>query len=823
MSLGGGDRVGRHDASGGCAEMNWERTSWSGVDVAAPERTRYALITPRLLAPHPNRGADSLRPDQGLALATLVRLRNLEHYAEEIADVPTLQEMSNSPDWRWRFVGAFVDRLAGDVAPLVRAVAEAPDGSSRAASAVAAACALLDFDRIEEGLTLLDSTANDSDYSVVDRAWLLAQRSRFCHEVGRNGEALKLARTARNLLEDVDGDPTADAIDAGGAALILSVGRHESAESFEDAMTAGDTVAAWWRAQTSTSASAAILDRTFNEWALDDRVTIVAEDVANDRMLAVALMASHAVDHGGWANRTVALGKDQLLRLDRGAPPKEVQTALGTLRRGGDAQGLQLAIKRLIADGPAAGVSAAAAAVDLSTSTRTTALADLTLVERAGDLLDVPTADSEVVWLLAALGDLDSVEARISPTFAVKMQLIDTLANVVAAASSSAQAAVVEHLLGNVAEEDSFTAQQWARVVRSLPAQAWSHEACGRAVEAAGRHDRILEQALLGVAARHDRNGEALVRLTQEAMDGSLAALGELGSVTELAQDVAEKVIGALAKSVRERIAEARKGTITFHVMDPARSLAVMDTWHPEAADWEPLLELLAAEQLPGSQLVPTLGVLSSLVDRIPASVRERLGPLAARLVNEPRGRKSIFEGSVDVRGPALDLAVAVGGIDGDQAAALALEWLTEDAELRRSAAHVAYRLRRCEDIGQLSALVNDPDPSVKGVAAAALTALLPPFAREDDPIAQALRSAVADPGVAVASGIAEALVGSGRTGKVADELRRQLGDHISASVRAMAAREPDKEAEPTSDLSPTNPFMRRFDDKVPATTGSDF
>jgi hypothetical protein len=120
--------------------MKWERSSWTGYDPPVEGRLRYALIVPRLLAPHPNRGAGkTLRPDQGLALAVQVRLRNLRDYAKDLESVPRFSEWEQSADWGWRFVGSFVKRLLDETPELLLSLTDqAPSPSSRGAARGAA-------------------------------------------------------------------------------------------------------------------------------------------------------------------------------------------------------------------------------------------------------------------------------------------------------------------------------------------------------------------------------------------------------------------------------------------------------------------------------------------------------------------------------------------------------------------------------------------------------------------------------------------------------------------------------------------------------------
>lgn len=801
--------------------MKWEGSSWQGHEPSEDARLRYALIVPRLLAPHPNRGAeDSLRPDQGLALAVQVRIHNLQSYLSEVGGAPKFSELNQSPDWGWRLLGAFFERLEEEDAKTLLDVAnEAPDAPSRAAASVATACALNDFGRIDEALLLIEAAQEAGGYGTVDQAWLDVQQARFSREIGHLEQTLDFANGARSRLEAVEGDPTADAIDASAAALILALRIHDSPESFSQALVAGDSVATWWRVQTISSSTGAVVRREFEVWARDTRITIGAEDVPYNRMLSASLMTSHSGDQVGWANRTAAIAQDQLLRLDRRADSDHAREGLTGLRRGGDDKALELALLHLAQDGPAEAVRAAGSEVKLSLSTHTTAAADLTVLELAGDLLDPEAADRAVSELLAILAEPKQFGERTTPTFLLDVKLVETLAGVLPASGDARRRAVTERLreMAPVAEDNQLLAQAWANLLWSMPAAAWSQGLARDLSAGADRHHTILEQALLGIAARHGGDNEARKRLLREARDGSPAALGELGSVVELPEDAAAEIIARLSERVRKRIAES-KNQISYGGRDPAEALAVMNLWHPAVAEWNPLLELLGAEGMADSYMLRTLVALASSVERIPPQVVRSLRPIIAGLVSRTPLQRSPLDSRADVRGPALDLAVAIGAIEDDRAAAIVLEWLAGDGAKRRWAAHISYRLKRCEDIGMLSALTQDPDPDVRAAAAAALTALLPPGAGEDDPVAQALRKAVLDPGVEVAQGIASALAGAGRVGSIADQLRRRLARSISASVRSLAGEDPNPEIAKESDLSPENPLMSpyRREEKMP-------
>lgn len=796
--------------------MSWEGSSWREPVVPTADRLRFALIVPRVLAPHPNRGPETgLRPDQALALAVLVRLGNLRDYGKGLEGVPKISEMGTSPDWGWRFVDAFRIRVLDEnPGPLVTVANGAPDASSAAASAVAAACALLDSDRIEDAISLLAEALDRTDHGVVDRAWLETQRARLQRQVGQLEEAGEGARGARDALSSVAGDPTADAISAAAAILIERPG-NRSVESFAATMIAGDTVAAWWRAQEVGRADNAIARRAFEGWARDRSVTFGGEDAAVTGLLAAAMMSSHSADQGGWAARHAAIGRDGLIRLDRRSDPDEAASALGELRIGGDDKSLTLAVARLLSDGPAVAVAIAARGVDLRRPTGNGLLADLALVGGGGDVLESTEAERLAGQLLEAIADPDLLAARTRPSFGLEVQLLGALTGILLGAGRRTWDAVIDLLPRLAPQEGQLAAREWANLVWTLPAEAWDTEDALRAAEGAARHDEILEQALLGVAWRHGGDPVARDRLIEAARAGSLSALGELGNVTALTGDVAGELISALAAKVSARTATAREGTVSFGGADPAEGLAVLNLWHQEVASWEPLLELLGEDAVPASYKRRVLVILAASAGRIPAEVKTRVAPILRRLqVTEP-ARSSPFDPEPDARGPALELGIATGAVDSKAATEITLPWLSGDGDRRRWAAHAAYRLARPEDIGVLCVLAADLDPSVRASASAALAALGRAVPGGEDPVAVALRMAEADSGVEVASAVAGALAAAGWRGELGAGARRYFRDHISAAVRAIAARDPDPDSLPGDDGDPgldpfTNPYGRK-------------
>jgi hypothetical protein len=255
---------------------------------------------------------------------------------------------------------------------------------------------------------------------------------------------------------------------------------------------------------------------------------------------------------------------------------------------------------------------------------------------------------------------------------------------------------------------------------------------------------------------------------------------------------------------------------------DPGEALAVLNLWHPDRAQWAPLVELLAEETAPPSMKRRALTVLAGRPESIPYDVgAELLAPLR-RLTTTRVVRPAPFEGEPDLRGPALDLAVAIGAVDRGAAVGLLGDWLGNGAGPRRWVAQAAWRLGDPEHVGLLIALAADAEPTVRSTAGAALVMSLRGALMRRSSVAAAIDRAVGDPGIAVPEAVARAFASGGWKGEDAKRLRAELRLNISASVRLMAAESEEMAAEPTPSESSEaetealdNPYRRQRLDEL--------
>jgi hypothetical protein len=226
----------------------FQGSAWEeGDDAPAESALRYALLTPRLLAPHGNRTPTEISPAQAIALLVQMRITTLERW-QKIEPLLDHARARESTDWGWRFYAAMWDALLeGDLQPLEAIHAEAPNTPSRVAAIAALAAIRVEEESVPRAIAEL-TTVVDADLSPVDRAWLEAHRARLLVEIGDAAGAQESAISVAPIGRIALGDPTAAMLSGSAAELIFNLSDWDG-ESLASAIKGRDNVGFWWRSR----------------------------------------------------------------------------------------------------------------------------------------------------------------------------------------------------------------------------------------------------------------------------------------------------------------------------------------------------------------------------------------------------------------------------------------------------------------------------------------------------------------------------------------------------------------------------------------------
>jgi hypothetical protein len=795
----------------------------ASAQAAAPGRAlRYAMLAPRLIAPHPNASSDydrRLTPEEAIALIAVGRLFDLEHFARSGSNPKLNQAGPASKDWRWRLFAAVrefaTDRRPDSLVSLAGSTAKPASGvkmeqPSRIAAAVAAATvALVGTERWQDAVDLLDKVV--IDLPPVDYSWLLIHRALVLVELGKVEEARQLAAEAsRQVNLDLD-DVTAAAIGAAAAELLLSTSfRSGQPPQIGDAVTAGDAATSWWRSMVQSAALAKHDAAAFDAWAYGDDVDRLRADNAQDRLSSVWFSGSLAGARGAAAHALTVWSQHELVhgeiawrehyvnaRFQLGAtapvaPDPQIsgiELALDAMRRCGAVKQLEKAARRLWENGPVEALQRAAVRAVNAPWAATNARGKLELLIRGGDLLPSAAADAAVKQCLAVLADPIAFENSVRPHFAVAYFCHRALAGTVRAAEPSTQEQVVVYVLQNVPQDrDDPTAEDLVEIIDAVPADVAAAHADELLAKAHDTPHSRLSAALLA-AALPTRRSMAETALNARADAGDRHAISALGSADSLSLPTAASII----QRETDACADVLSSPGSFGGWDSVRALTVLNLAFPDAAKWDPVLEVLRDPRVLGDQKTPTIEIIAARADELPSVIATAL---QAALRANPQALDSMAHLHSWTRHTAavFGLRVALGVATPAEALGGVHAWLRGAAEQRASAGRLlqAIGARSSADPtlhGALAILTTDPQPQVRAEATSALlrntTLPLSPI------VEHAITAAVSEPGCLVPLTVAHRLHALDHLGDRREPLRALLSKHTSADVRYAARPTP--------------------------------
>jgi hypothetical protein len=769
----------------------------SAGTIPPARQLRFALIAPRLVAPHPNLGFDRpITPEEALALIAQGRLDDLVDFAARHAEVPDPRHEAPSRDWRWSFVRAvWLWATTEDIVSLRDVVAQSPDTFSQAASAVILGCALLRQERHDEAHALLDELIRRDQLEPVDQAWVLVQRARVRADVGdiagARGDAVDVQR---HLVGDND-DLTGSALAAAAAGLLFTTAGLGQG-TLGDTLTASDTAVSWWRSQTISWALEEGSVRAFRSWAQDRAHRWSRGDPVSRNLFAAELNADVSGEHGTWRAISALAARHQLMTASSGYP-QTLAEALDALRRSGDAASLELAASHLWKVGPAGAVAAAVSRIPAPESwTHTTAMANFELWKVAGDLAAPSGATKAALWSLGVLrGESTAFVERVRPTFILKLPAAGALASLLTAAEPEVHEAAAQLLCGP-GEVPDYLSSSFSQVARSLDLDKVSPEGVRSLVEFGATDHGDIGSAVLGALADHG-DERAKREVVARASAGELGALAAMGSITALEEAGATRLVGKFEDMVRTTVEDANRSTYGFGVFDGGRGLALFNLWFPSIARWEALLALLRDRRVAAEHKRGACEVIVASVDRLPADVRAQL----ALLIDDLKATQSLgVPGGRGMGGLPVSIAVAIGVLDAAEADRAAVRLAGGTVHERRDVAELLGR-GWCKALRPLLAsLAADEQVEVR-VDSAHWIGRLASTDPEDEIMAGLAQSLSEDRGVLVPRAL---ITGIGRGGQNTPErfgaLVNRLLLHPAATVRHTARRVAQRIEHPSVD-----------------------
>jgi hypothetical protein len=764
-----------------------EGTSFAASVRAIPpgRRLRYALLAPRLIAPHRNAGYQNpIEPEEGVALLAQGRLLDLQRFAEHHSTIPDPRADNAGQDWRWSLVSALWWWMTeDDLAALRRVFDAAPDKPSRAATGVLTACAILRDEKYLEAFELLGDLVGPDDLGPIDHAWVLIQRARIRAEHGEFEEALEDAASAQRQLRGDDDDLTASAL-ASAAAWQLYVTAGFRSADLGEVLSASDTAVSWWRSQTISWALQEASKQAFRFWGEDSSFQWNAEDLEMSNFFAAELNADLVGEHGAWRAISALSAKQRLMAArNQDDPLHEYAEALDALRRSGDAASLRLASAHLRRTGPVEAVLTAVGRVTNENWTHTNAKANFDLLSTAGDLVDEKQADRLIEWLGDLVRNDEKFVELTRPTFMVSLSVWDAIVGLLPSAGRQAHLLVAELLVAQSTPVLDVLVSPLTSLVRELDVGALPSET-GEALLAWGAAERSrVGSTLLGELAELGLDG-ARSEVMRRATDGDLDALSAMGDITVLTVNQARSLIEKFEEMVNRTIDQADRHAYAFGGFDAGHGLALFNLWFQEVASWDSLVALLVNPHVASEHKRGACEVILNLADRVPGEIRVRLAQ-DLDLIGLTEDRD--LPGGRTMGGIAQALGIAFEEATGPAADTELVQLALGSTQERSDAAALLGR-GSCKSMRPiLASLIADERSQVRNAAAQAVGRIT---ATEPESLNLELaRRLVADEGVGMPTAF---MIGLSRGTGLSDpvvEMLRELSEHSSARVRRVALR----------------------------------
>lgn len=770
---------------------NWEGSAWTEV-IAAPEvaRLRYALITPRLIAPHPNSSPNTIEPEQAVAMLVQCRFDELDERRKLAKLLPgkspspykSSEEAGQSPDIIWRFYAALHTYItSGELDAFASLIKRNTKPHILAAITAAYVAILIENARPQDGLTCLDKVRGfRRRFSLVDDAWLEMQRARCLLELGHTDFARQISISLQVLPKAARKDPTALAIAASAAIQIFTTAPWFSGE-VSDAIKRTDTAAFWWRSQVVAWGLGDMLERSFETWTAQDEAPFNLDAKVFRRLRSASLLSGFAGDHSGWRQCLGQVGAYGLQAMARNSDVKMVESLLSDLRQSGHSDDLWAAALRIVSDGPACAVKQASARVDLDTSTATTSLGDIRLLTAAGDILDQPRADAVAKWALKTIRNPGPFTRRVRPSYLIEKYVLEMLSEVMPACSKPARRQVIHHLLRLPPITDIATATFYASVVAAIDRDDWTPKTLHRLALRNG-DDKPLAAAIDRTLAEH--HPAVRRKLIDRASRGSAQALADLGDVTKLPPRVIRAQIDEAVNKIRAEIITTRQGSWAEPGAHPyVANLALLNIWHPDLANWDPIIEILKEPKAKPSHCGTGVEIIGNMADRIDGDTKRRL----VRALEDVRIRAPFPLWAQQHQALVRKAEAAIDALSPSEVSQETLwQLMAGGPGERKTLTKIVGRRSDPSNINLLALLAQDRNPAVRSEAARWLCRWLLSGIHEDQ-LAPLLLRLINDPGTQVPLAIANEL-GTAADIPTTQAALQNLRSHISSAVRRKAA-----------------------------------
>ena len=647
-------------------QPSWEGSILEGASEIPNEvRLRYALIAPRLIAPHPNLTVSDISPVEAIALLSLTRIDEVTVRYKEVQELLDPEKSTKSDDPLWRLYSALFEWVVNKQVDSVLNFPSADTEADIAAAVEVIKATVLSEKHLPQRACkeLRDALTRD-DYSPVDYAWLQLHLARNLIEIGEFDRAQGLALEVSLIGQIEYKDPSARYL--AGVAMdfvfqlhsrVQRMGFEAEEQNLTKAIKARDTAASWWRTQIVVSGLSDFVEKTYLQWSDNDDITIwKAYDAVVLRMRSASLIAGFAADTNNWRYAVVLLARYFLVFS---TDTNELVYALNLLRIAGAKNELKLAASHFLRFGPIEPLVQVVNKLSLDDSTRISLRCDFALIEKCASILDTNSVDKYALWLLQEIENPSKTYVFGSYHWYVS-KAIEVLANIYDACSSEVMVKIHDHLITMPGVEDDLCADAYSKLIASIveddiaKGKVWDSGKLAKLAARGDNDETNLKKAIERLVSTYD--SEIREGLLERIEAGDIDALASWGNLADLPKSAVQGMLGNLSNKIETIIKNAHSGASIVGAFDKLSVLIKLNISHPDYANWQPCLKMIHNQCVAPNDLVPGIKVMINGYQKIPTGVANAMREPLTRLVesgviHDPWPFSSLF--NADLRGPA--------------------------------------------------------------------------------------------------------------------------------------------------------------------------
>ena len=647
-------------------QPSWEGSILEGISEIPNEvRLRYALIAPRLIAPHPNLTVSDISSVEAIALLSLNRIGEVTARYKGVQELLDPEKSAKSDDPLWRLYSALFEWVVnGQVDSVLNFPSADTEADIAAAIEVIKATVLFEKHLPQRACKELRDALTRDDYSPVDYVWLQLHLARNLIEIGEFDRAQGLALEVSLIGQIEYKDPSARYLAGVAMDFVFQlhsrvgwIGFEAEEQNLTKAIKARDTAASWWRTQILVSGLSDFVEKTYSQWSDNDDITIwKAYDTVVLRMRSASLIAGFAADTNNWRYAVVLLARYFLVFF---TDTNKLVYALNLLRIAGAKNELKLAASHFLRFGPIEPLVQVVNKLSLDDSTRISLRCDFALIEKCASILDINSVDKYALWFLQEIENPSKTYVFGSYHWYVS-KAIEVLANIYDACSSEVMVKIHDHLITMPGVEDDLCADAYSKLIASIveddiaKGKVWDSGKLAKLAARGDSDETNLKKAIERLVSTYD--SEIREGLLERIEAGDIDALASWGNLANLPKSAVQGMLGNLSNKIETIIKNAYSGASIVGGFDQLSVLVNLNILHPDCANWRPCLKMLHDQCVSPKDLALGIEVMIYNYQKIPIDIADEMKKPLTRLaesgvIHDTLPFSSLF--NADVRGPA--------------------------------------------------------------------------------------------------------------------------------------------------------------------------